>query len=388
MKAKRKPRVAIICAWNPGNAGMYSVDLAACDFMMRNNIDFDLFTSHAPSRRGRGKILRFGIDIGHRSKVRFGKLTFKRFSDVSQLNKYSHVLYWGDFTPNPVYGYEDFQNIEKAYRMRLTEQKSLDKWARLFNLSAGKIAPKTIAVGNNFQHDFSADSHRYQDYLKNLGSNFDLILPRDIYSVDNLKHFLPSSAASKVHPGLDPAFLLNGTTANKSNTKEETFCYRFVRSNLPNAGHYVSGLERATTCKGVHLSNWTRMGDQSKTDIDSLFFDYISAIQRSRFVVTDLYHLAINAMRLNVPVFCLGNKTESQKGSLGDFKKKVLFRMLGLEKYYIEVDSVDDMQGDDLVGLIEQELPFYEKNLSKIYSRKDQLVKDFHNRLLNAIMSP
>ncbi len=381
-----KPRVAVICAWNPGNAGMYSVDLAAVDFLTRNNIDFDLFTSHTPPRRGRGKLLRLGIDIGYQYKARFGRLSFKRFSDISQLYKYSHVMYWGDFTPNPVYGYEDFQIVEGAYRMRLTEEQSLDKWARLFNLSAGEIAPGTIAVGNNFQHNFAVDSHRYKKYIRNLGSNFDLILPRDIYSVDNLKTFLPASAASKVRPGLDPAFLLNDTSENKESPKEDIFCYRFVRSNLPSAEHYVSELEKASGCRGVHLSNWTRLGDQKETDYDSLFLNYISDIKRSQFVITDLYHLAINAMRLNVPVFCLGNKTESQEGSLGDFKKKILFKMLGLEQYYIEVDSVGATQVDDVVGFIERELGFYKEHLSDIYKQKDQLVKEFDDRLLAALM--
>ena len=378
-----KPRAAIICASNPGNAGMYSVDLAAVDFMTRNSIDFDLFTSHAPSRRGRYRLLPLGIDIGHQPRETFGNLIFKRFSKMSQLSRYSHVLYWGDFTPNPVYGQEDFHRVQRRYDVRSSGEQSLDRWARLFNFSGGKTVSKIIAVGNNFQHDYSVDSDLYQKYLQNLGSNFDLIMPRDLFSVANLKSVLTVPSDSKVRPGLDPAFLLRGASGDDDTRKEPIFCYRFARSKIPSSERFLSELEKATGCRGVHLSQWDKF---APSGADSLFSQYISDIRRSRFVVTDLYHLAINAMRLGVPVFGLGNPAESQRGSLGDFKKKILFKMLNLERFYIEVDPGGSQGVDGLIEQIGREFPLYEQNLSDIYSRKNRLVQTFEDDLLSALV--
>jgi hypothetical protein len=103
-------------------------------------------------------------------------------------------------------------------------------------------------------------------------------------------------------------------------------------------------------------------------------------------VVTDLYHLAINGMRLGVPVFGLGNPAGSQQGSLGDFKKKILFKMLNLERFYIEVDPGGSQGVDGLIEQVARELPLYEQNLSDIYSRKNRLVQTFEDDLLSALV--
>lgn len=361
---------------------MYSVDLAAVDFLSRNGVDFDLFTSHTFPRRGRYRLLPWGIDIGHQRRAKFGELTFNRLSDISQLYSYTHVFYWGDFTPNPIYGYEDFQRWERRRDVRSTKRQSLDRWARLFNLSGGAIPPLTIAVGNNFQHDYSTETDLYGKYIKNLGSNFDIILPRDSFSVDNLKNCLQIPERSKVLPGIDPAFLLKDNAIDGNELKSDVFSYRFARSQLPPSQHYVLELEKTTGYKGVHLSHWDRL---DASDAHPTFMRYIADIRRSRFVVTDLYHLAINAIRLNVPVFCLGNSVDSQQGSLGDFKKKILFGMLNIGRYYIEVDLAGDENIDGVVKFIGGELGDYEENVCGLYKFKDELTREFESRLLSVL---
>jgi len=377
-----KPRIAVICAPNPGNAGMYSVDLAAVDFLSRNGFRFDLFTSHTPPRRGRQRLLPYRVEIGHKSKSGFGVLKLNRFSNIRQFQKYTDVLYWGDFTPNPMYAFEDFQRLEKRHKIKATKEQSLEKWSRLYNLSGGKISSNTVAVGNNFQHDYTDPNHLYKKYLRNLESNFDLILPRDTFSVENLKAHFSVEGKSKILPGLDPAFLLKDKSLSHENSKSQTFCYRFARSKLPEIHGFINDIERLTGCKGVHLDSWDKL---DKSTADSVFYNYIINIQRSRFVVTDLYHLAINAIRLNVPAFGIGNCVESQVGSLGDFKKKVLFKMLGLERYYIEVEKENGYDLRKATTSIVDELRNYETNVSTIYNLKDRLVREFDERLLSSL---
>jgi len=378
-----KPRVAVICASNPGNAGMYSVDMAAVDFMVRHNINFKLFSSHAPARFGRYRFLHLGLDIGHRSNERFGALSFRRLENISQLNKYSHVLYWGDFTPNPVYGYGDFHEVDKRYDVGSTRRESIDKWARLYNLSEGRINSKVIAVGNNFQHDYLKDFHIYEEFLENLESNFDLVMPRDPFSVQNLQSFLGVNGKQKVRDGLDPAFLLSDKFKNIEKASSNTFCYFFGRSELSDALKYAADLEREIGLKGVCFSKWLSLN--SKT-ADSVFMNYLFEIKKSRFLITDLYHLAINGIRMGIPVFCLGNPAQGQEGTIGDFKKKVLFKMLGLQNYYIEVEPNNSSELGRVIQFIEKALPFYEKNITEVYAKKRSIIEKFESELLCQIL--
>jgi len=47
-----KPKIAVVCAYNPKNAGMYSVDLAAKRLFGDKDCHFDLFVTQTGLRRG------------------------------------------------------------------------------------------------------------------------------------------------------------------------------------------------------------------------------------------------------------------------------------------------------------------------------------------------
>jgi hypothetical protein len=377
-------KIAVICACNPGNAGMYSVDLAAADLLSRNNIDFDLFTSHTPPRFARYKFMAIGIDIGFRSHYRFGRLMFKHLKSYEQLKNYSHVIYWGDFTPNPVYGVEDFYYANEFYDTRLTKEESFDKWVDLYNVPHN-MKQKVMAIGNNFQHDYSSNIKFYRKYLDNLGKKFDVIMPRDSYSLNNIKsQFDPeNNTIKKFKSGLDPAFLLNEKMLN-CNIKpaDNVFCYSFGRSQLPNLEDLLEKIELATKCKGVDLEEWLKLKPISA---ERDFIGAMENISTARFVVTDLYHLAINSIRLHTPVYCIGNKVSNQIGTLGDFKKNILFKMLGLENYYIEINPDLTSASDYITEVISESLSFYRGNIIELYSRKECLVKDFESDILDEL---
>ena len=379
-----KIKVAVICAANPGNSGMYSVDLAAFDLLTRNGIEFDLFTSHTPSRLARYKLLSIGIDIGFKKNYKFGRLLFNNYNDVKQLKKYSHVIFWGDFTPNPVYGYEDFAYFDKIYNVRSSQYSPIERWSRLFNFSEGKIRQKVMAIGNNFQHDYSGYTSDCKNYLERMLHSYDLFMPRDSHSVENIRYYLNLSGCDieKVKAGLDPAFLLKNWSVDRVSTNKNTFCYAFGRSNLPDVDEIISRIELETDTKSVHLSEWLKLEPASA---DYKFTEMINNICNARFVVTDLYHVAINCMRHNVPVFCIGKKISDQRGTLGDFKKKILFSMLGLERYYYEVDPESESHLDFIVKSIKSDINLFEKNVSKIYEIKTLLADSFERSLVHEL---
>lgn len=380
-----KNKVAVICAANPGNSGMYSVDLAAENLFSRYKVEYDLFTSHTPARKGRYKLLKLGIDIGFKAETKFGKLNFKHYFDISQIEDYSHVLFWGDFTPNPVYGFEDFRYFDEIYDVKRNGEESIKAWARLYNFSQGRVDGKVMAIGNNFQHDYSRYAHDCQVYLNNISSCFDLIIPRDVFSKENLTSYLGAEFDyKKIQQGLDPAFLLRDETSIIKCNKGRYFCYAFGRSKLSNIDLLISSIENVTGSTGVNLSDWLQL---SANDADIKFFDMIRKIKSSRFVITDLYHVAINSIRLETPVFCLGNLAGVQQGTLGDFKKKVLFNMLSLDKYYLEFSENSNDYADFVASFIIENIPEYEYNIREIYGVTRDAVRNFEDAIIKEITS-
>jgi len=56
-------------------------------------------------------------------------------------------------------------------------------------------------------------------------------------------------------------------------------------------------------------------------------------LRASRIVVTDVYHVAVNALTLGTPVLLLARDATEQHGTLGEYKKRTLLAMFGLEDW-------------------------------------------------------
>ncbi len=85
------PSIAVICAAHRGNGGMFSVDNAALSYLKNRPCSFDLILTQTPDNAS--------------TKVR--QRPIKILKDPKDLGRYTHVLYWGDFLNNPVYGRGD-----------------------------------------------------------------------------------------------------------------------------------------------------------------------------------------------------------------------------------------------------------------------------------------
>src|SRR5690606_7616273 len=96
----------------------------------------------------------------------------------------------------------------------------------------------------------------------------------------------------------------------------------------------IQSIARMTGLEAVGLPNWLHLKPESAA---RQFRHQRAIVTSAQFLVTDIYHLSINALNCGVPVFCLGRPDGGQIGTLGDFKKKVLFSMLGLEDRYFEI---------------------------------------------------
>ena len=312
----RVPNIAIVTAAHVNNSGMYSVDLSAIEFFSGQSCNFKMFS----------------VQMRNGNERQHGKIHTTKLQSIEQLRDFDTLVYWGDFLNNPVYGNEDFRRKELRFGHSANRKEAFEKWMKFFTLSEGKPIKRVLSIGNNFQHDFTAEK-KYLTALKNLESNFDLILPRDHFSFQNLSRHFAYSAMSKIQAGMDCAFLLK--PIKEETTDSSIFTYQFGRSGLDNIDELVSRIENITNLKGVPLSKWLDL----RAPIASETFDkQRKQIKASRFVLTDIYHLSINTITLQTPIVALGAKQTSQTGTLGDFKKKMLFQMLDLSDRYFEFD--------------------------------------------------
>lgn len=312
------PSIAVICAAHRGNGGMFSVDNAALSYLKSRPCNFDLILTQTPDNAS--------------TKVR--QRPIKILKDPKDLGRYTHVLYWGDFLNNPVYGRGDFARKDIKYGISKNISQGYERWKNIFSAPPIDHSIKLISVGNNFQHDFDDYERDFTDVFQNLQERFASILPRDPASLKNLSRSISQNKQSIVKQGLDCAFL-GGGLSNRMET-ENIFCYSFNRSKIERTENLVAMLESRTGLKGVNVSDWLKLRRfNAAADFDRCR----RIISSSKFSLSDTYHFLINSITLDIPVIGLGRKALVQTGTLGDYKKKSLFSMLGLEAAYFEIED-------------------------------------------------
>jgi hypothetical protein len=321
-------RYAVICAPHLGNSGMFSVDLAAKNFFTSRNADFSLFIPQ------------------------FSRLKNSEFSDylslasASDLDGYTHVVYWGDFLNNPVYGRANYSKRAVKWGINIDEAEAFQEWQALFAPTDPFPGVKYVSAGCNFQHDFCTRKTRFKHVFEAIGSSFSHIYPRDPVGVQSLSTMLGYKNMLKVRQGIDCAFLQAKPRDNIVNSN--FFAYFFGRSKLGDVSSLIQQVETKTGLRGVELKNWLRLGAKGTGSWQKNFDSMKDEIGMSQFVLTDAYHLCINSIHSSRPVVCIGRIASEQRGTLGDFKKKILFQMFDLDPFYLEISKDQGVEGENI----------------------------------------
>ncbi len=320
-------KIAVVTAYNPNNAGMYSVDLAALQFLRPLNKKISLFRAHVHRRE-----LPFYMD-GTRLK-------FLRTN--SALEKADIVLYWGDFINSPTYAVNDFRRREPWIGQSEEVRDALERWKDLFLLR--NTRPKTrkvISVSNNFQSsDTALDQMSIKDRVEITElyrQNFDGIYPRDQVSTQTISRVVGKTSRPVIKCGVDAAFLVRDHKIGTQplDLKPKTyFTYFFNRSKIDGSDRILLEIQRATGLKPIGLDKWFSLNFRKW---DREYSEMTTLMVNSAFLVSDTYHCCINAMTLRKPVIGLGRPADSQIGTLGDFKKKTLFEMFGMLDTYVSL---------------------------------------------------
>jgi len=323
-------RTVLLCAHNPKNAGMYSVDLAGKQFFENRQRKVELCVTQ------------------HKNKI--GKLSFKRIRSVSPLTDVDSIVYWGDFQNNPMWGWRDFSRREVGYGDADTHESAFGFW-REFYLEAGKTLPessKLYSVGGCFQGmqdylDIPGVRESFEYFLQRASA----IIVRDSISYATLTNCFSPKLTRNVKLGYDVSCLLNveSFTINKS---DPYFAWSFGRSGLSpdDEMKIVAYIEMYTGLKAVKI-DWLnpKLLFGSRHFFNRPFMRMLRMISGARFIVTDIYHMTLNSLNVGTPPLVL---YQSQRGSgsfgtLLDDKKQSLLSMLNAGSFLFDWDESRDV---------------------------------------------
>jgi hypothetical protein len=316
---------------------MYSVDLAARAFFSHLNCDFDLLVTQTGMRRG-ARFLRTVLSDSSllRKRKQFGRLCFTLIEDARHFERYSHVVYWGDFLNNPVYR-KIFSEVDVRLKHSGSTEAAIERWFSLYLHAGRKRTGTVISVGGNFQNQLDASDPEVSEAYRYLGENFDAIMPRDEFSTSNLSASLSRTSRPHIKQGLDCAFLLEPSPRKNNGTY---FAHHFGRSGFKNIHRLISEVERLSGLKARALDGW--LAADPKT-VDRQFARNRELIAGAAFVLSDTYHVCVNSLSCRVPVYGLGRTSSKQVGTLGDFKKGTLFSMFQADdRYFVNPDLPEE----------------------------------------------
>lgn len=301
-------KVGIVCAFNPGNTGMFSVDLAARTTLDAWRKDYVLINYQ--KRRWR-----LPMEYSVRRKM-------------SDLAKFSHLLFWGDFQNNPVYGVRDFANREVKFGYARTVDQGIANWAGLHLDLAEALRGHTLiaSIGNCFLGARDAVAkHALEASVKRFADTAFRILPRETSSTNELIGASGSLSRPNISTGLDPAFLLEAKT-DRNFKDGSCFGYCFARSEVQDVAEGLKEIEARTGLMPVEVP-WA-VGKR-RVSQKELFFGALASMQKCRFIVSDVYHLGVNALNHQTPVVLISRQDAGTTSSVDDQKKYALAEQIG-----------------------------------------------------------
>jgi hypothetical protein len=311
--------VAVICAYPAGtNTGMISVDLSF-DSLDLTGVNYTKFCSW----RGKKKSNEFDIE-------------YEELHSVSQLEKFDKIIFWGDFLHWIEYAKKDWKIKTLDRDSTLTSDEAIDQWYKLFLLEGrDDLQRKSIIFGNTLYglNSQQLSDTRYFSAIHSIYSNCQYAMPRDIFTYNFIRQIV---STDNIQLGCDCALLLNSDKfLNKSSGLSNYFLYSFGRS-----GHrdvlinYVNDLGLKLNKTPIELK-WLVKG----TSVNQLI-ENLEKIKLADFVITDIYHCAVNSNRELIKTLCIGNGLSIVTDTLSDKKKEIFYSQHFQRQNYIFLESI------------------------------------------------
>lgn len=377
------------------NAGMQMVDKAWDSFAQRNlpkDIEYKKYRYNAISYKGSSDTI-FNCLI----------------KDHEEMLSADKIIYWGDFLhmqhyherkAKQLFKIGSFSSFEKALNF---VQKTL-----ILKNENEDIQRKAISFGTNQMLDNTTDKLREPGFseLNNLIRNARAWLPRDLYTA-NYADIIRNGKDST--QGVDCALLAwsnlfeSSFELDKKNRSGRVGCF-FGRSSSRylKLSNFAKKLTRSQKCKLIWIPWIEKTGkfdplreriyklrvDDTKTGYN-LDFENIEWLSSFDFIITDTYHLAVNAWASGTPAICVADTISKQRSSGGEFswndKRHMFFQMADALDFFVHGQELDSWRRkkDRLIHL--QECLHNKELVQWIFKKISLQAQIAEKRLLKAI---
>jgi hypothetical protein len=326
------PTISVICASPPGiNAGMTTVDLAFHGLLRKHQLDAHarFFRMLPPPEEHAASfdLVAWERTLPYLYEDCLGNLDAIRDSDL--------IVYWGDFLHERYY--QDYVAKQLAERGLAADRSDAAGLVREHLFLAGapdNVLRNTIVFGGtlifNRARDLRDEEYRrqYTRFFKGVGAAW----LRDVYSAAAVAELRGDGDS---HLGVDGALLLDDAglravprsadAATRTAAAPVGVYFARTRERQELLTRFARDLCRRLGAEG----RWLPWGDRaafSCLDVPRMrkafpkmivgrgpegmtVSDVVAAVGDCRLIVTDTYHLCVNAWRLGVPAICIANAT-------------------------------------------------------------------------------
>ncbi|SER82376.1 hypothetical protein SAMN04487983_10239 [Streptomyces sp. yr375] len=372
-------RVAVVTAPNIGyrNTGMLTVDLAFESLRRRtgDEIDASWYTLHTPETVP----LRAGMRDAE-LPFRFRSLIEQPDERLAELRDHDAVVFWGDFLHTRHYLAQDATNrlLDFGFAADRDAARALLNRTLLMADQPDELLARTVSYGGTILHNTQSDyeDKEYGPLFSRLMTRSHRVWMREPLSAAKLAHFrgdftteyFGSDAALLSRPGdLDGhlpttpwsqdvpdggaiGVFLGARTAIPAWLPD--FC-QGLSDRLGAPLEWLPWFDRDVPAQVGHIGQ--RPGDPTVGDL-------VGVLPRYRLVITDTYHLCVNAWGAGTPVVCVGAPepvptTDDDYLTLSDVKKHVFHMAYDAADFYLstlpDTDEAHARRADRLVQLVE-----------------------------------
>lgn len=370
-------KISVICAPAPKpNPGMASVDFAFYALSHRygfaDQVSFyQLYTHDELHSRAEPGLER---EIRTRQKLPFEYRGFRH--GLEDIFTGDRIVFWGDFLHAADYHEAAARRLVKTGLAGNAEEALA--WAQnhyFLRNAPAKIWPKVMVFGGNLLFNglgcYLEGSYatEVQRFFRKVGK----VWMRDIYSAARVSELRGDYESSCF--GCDASLLL---TSEDQNLLSYSACYDYLKSGDGQAGIFFGrnkcdpalmacfarDLCRQLGMRGHWLpwglsKGFGRMRDKVKQRFSSLeirefptpptFGDLQRMLANCDVVISDTYHVCVNAWRLGVPAICLGQAVVRQPDNINSGnafawrdKRQVFYGMHDAMEYYVYVEELDN----------------------------------------------
>ncbi|MEV0242798.1 hypothetical protein AB0I06_23090 [Streptomyces sp. NPDC050674] len=363
-------RVAVITAPNIGyrNTGMLTVDLAFESLRRRMDTAFDAtwYTLHTPETvplrdgaRGTGFPFRFHPLAEH----------------LHTLRDHDAVVFWGDFLHTRHYLAQDATNRLLDFGFAADREDARDQLNRalLFADQPDEVLARTLSYGGTILHNTQSDyeDKEYGPLFSRLVRRSHRMWVRDPLSAAKIAHLREDRTTD--HFGSDAALLSRPgdldhlpTTPWSRSVPDGGAIGVFLGARTPIPDWLPGFCQGLADRLGAPLE-WLPWFDRDvPAEVSHIrarpghptVGDLVGVLPRYRLVITDTYHLAVNAWGAGTPAVCVGApeptpKTHDDYLTLSDVKKHVFHMAYDATDFYLTTLQGHGQDQDRIVRLLE-----------------------------------